>query len=470
MTPSGPRSLIDRIWDAHVVARRPDGRELLYVDRHVVHDLHGPHALEQLAKTGRSVRRPDLTFGVLDHTTPTESRAAIDLISAESVLMRDMRAGAEKHGYRLFDVDDNEAGIAHVVAPELGLVLPGATHACPDSHACTVGALGALAFGCGTSDLEHVMATQVLALKKPSQMRIRLSGVLGLGVSAKDVALLLLRELGVGGASGFAVEFAGELIDAMSIEQRFTLCNMAVEMGARTAIIAPDALAIEWLHGRPYAPVGDYWERAAAEWAELRSDDGAVFEREIAIDCANLAPQITWGTDPSMVASIDGNVPDPDASPAEERVALNRALDYMALTPGMSLQSLAVDRVFIGSCTNGRLEDLTRAAAIVNGKHVAPNVRASVVPGSLAIKREAEALGLDRVFAAAGFEWHETGCSLCVGANGDLGTNGQRFLSTSNRNFESRQGPGVRTHLSSPETAAASALAGHIADPRTVLR
>ena len=462
-------TLIDKIWDAHIVACRPDGRELLYIDRHVVHDLHGPHALEQLAKTGRSVRRPDLTFGVLDHTMPTESRELIDLISSESVLMREMRAGAQRHGYRLFDVDDDEAGIAHVVAPELGLVLPGSTHACPDSHACTVGALGALAFGCGTSDLEHVMATQVLALKKPQQMRIRLTGMLGRGVSAKDVALRLLGELGVRGAAGFAIEFAGETINAMSIEERFTLCNMAVEMGARTAIIAPDALAIEWLRGRSFAPAGDAWTRAATEWAALRTDDDAAFDREIAIDCANLAPQVTWGTDPSMVANIDDSVPDPGASPAGERAALNRALGYMALTPGTSLQSLTVDRIFIGSCTNGRLEDLARAAAIVNGKHVAPGVRASVVPGSRSVKRAAEALGLDRIFKDAGFEWHESGCSLCVGANGDLGTNGQRFLSTSNRNFESRQGPGVRTHLSSPETAAASALVGHVADPRMVL-
>lgn len=460
------RTLVDKIWDAHFVARRDDGRDVVYVDRHVFHDLHGPHALERLAETGRGVRRPDLTFGVLDHTAPTRDRAEVDRVSAESPLMREMRAGAERFGFRLFDVDDDEAGIAHVVAPELGLVLPGATHACPDSHACTVGALGALALACGTSDLEHVLATQTLAVKKPRAMRIRLTGALAPGVSAKDVALSLLARLGVDGASGFAIEFAGTLVDALSIEQRFTLCNMAVEMGARSAIVAPDARALTWLRGRPYAPAGAAWPDCAAEWAALRSDDDAVFERELIVDCTALAPQVSWGTNPSLTVGVDGRVPDPATAPPAERVAMERALAYMDVTPGTPMQGLAIDRVFIGSCTNGRLEDLERAAAIVRGKRVAPTVRAIVVPGSLAVKRAAEVRGLDAVFRAAGFEWHETGCSLCVGANGDLGTAGQRFLSTSNRNFESRQGPGVRTHLASPETAAATALSGYIADPR----
>jgi len=463
------RTLVDKIWDAHRVARRADGRDVVYVDRHVLHELHGPHALERLVETGRAVRRPDLTFGVLDHTSPTSDRSEVARVSAESPLMREMRSGAERFGFRLFDVDDDEAGIAHVVAPELGLVLPGATHACPDSHACTVGALGALAFGCGTSDLEHVLATQTLAIKKPRPMRIRLDGTLTSGVSAKDVALHLIARLGVGGASGFAVEFTGMLVDALSIEQRFTLCNMAVEMGARTAIVAPDERAIAWLRERPYAPAGATWDRAAAAWAGLRSDSGAVFERDLDVDCTDLAPQVSWGTNPSLTVGVDGRVPDPADAPAAERGALERALAYMGVTPGTALQSLAIDRVFIGSCTNARLEDLERAAQIVRGKHVAPSVRAIVVPGSLAVKRAAEARGIDTVFRAAGFEWHETGCSLCVGANGDLGSAGQRFLSTSNRNFESRQGPGVRTHLASPETAAATALRGFIADPRLVV-
>jgi 3-isopropylmalate/(R)-2-methylmalate dehydratase large subunit len=463
-----PATLVDKIWAAHRVAQRPDGRDVVYVDRHVFHELHGPHALERLLETQRSVRRPDLTFGVLDHTAPTSDRVEVGRVSAESPLMREMRAGAERFGFRLFDVDDDEAGIAHVVAPELGLVLPGATHACPDSHACTVGALGALAFGCGTSDLEHVLATQTLAIKKPKAMRIRLTGALAAGVSAKDVALHLLARLGVDGASGFAVEFAGSLVDALSIEQRFTLCNMAVEMGARTAIVAPDARAIAWLRDRPYAPDGAAWDRAATTWSTLRSDDDAVFDRDLTVDCATLAPQVSWGTNPSLTVGVDGRVPDPAAAPAGERAALERALAYMDVTPGTAMDGLAIDRVFIGSCTNGRLEDLERAARIVHGKHVAPSVRAIVVPGSLAVKRAAEAQGLDTIFRDAGFEWHETGCSLCVGANGDLGTAGQRFLSTSNRNFESRQGPGVRTHLASPETAAATALRGYIADPRLV--
>ncbi|HEV8022301.1 MAG TPA: 3-isopropylmalate dehydratase large subunit [Candidatus Lustribacter sp.] len=453
------RTLVDKIWDAHVVAQRDDGRNVLYVDRHVFHELHGPHALERLGATGRTVRRPDLTFGVLDHTAPTRDRDELARASAESPLMREMRAGAERFGYRLFDVDDDEAGIAHVVAPELGLVLPGATHACPDSHACTVGALGALAFACGTSDLEHVLATQTLAIKKPKQLRIVLTGALHAGVSAKDVALHLLARLGVDGASGYAVEFAGTLVDALSVEGRFTLCNMAVEMGARTAIIAPDDRALLWLRDRPYAP-------AAVTAGDLYTDRDARFDRELSIDCAGLAPQVTWGTNPSAAVGVDGVVPDPAAAAPGERAALERALAYMDLAPGTALLGLPIDRVFIGSCTNARLEDLERAARIVRGRHVASNLRAIVVPGSLAVKRAAEALGLDAVFRDAGFEWHETGCSLCVGVNGDLGTPGQRFLSTSNRNFESRQGPGVRTHLASPETAAATALRGAIADPR----
>ncbi len=462
------RTLLDKIWDAHFVARRDDGREVVYVDRHVFHDLHGPHALERLDGSGRSVRRTGLTFGVLDHTSPTRDRAEVERAAAESPLMREMRAGAARFGFRLFDVDDDEAGIAHVVAPELGLVLPGATHACPDSHACTVGALGALAFACGTSDLEHVLATQTIATKKPKAMRIRLTGALTAGVSAKDVALSLIARLGVDGASGFAIEFAGSLVDALSIEQRFTLCNMAVEMGARTAIVAPDARAIAWLRDRPYAPAGDAWQRAAATWPSLRSDDDAVFERDLTVDCAALAPQVSWGTNPSLTIGVDARVPDPAAAPESQRAALERALAYMGVTPGTPLHGLAIDRVFIGSCTNGRLEDLEAAARIVRGKRVAPGMRAVVVPGSLAVKRAAEVRGLDSIFRDAGFEWHETGCSLCVGANGDLGTAGQRFLSTSNRNFESRQGPGVRTHLASPETAAATALSGFIADPRAV--
>lgn len=463
------RTLVDKIWDAHFVARRDDGRDVLYIDRHVVHELHGPHALERLSETGRTVRRADLTFGVLDHTVPTHDRAEISRVAAESPLMREMRAGAARFGFRLFDVGDDEAGIAHVVAPELGLVLPGATHACPDSHACTVGALGALAFGCGTSDLEHVLATQTLALRRPRSMRVRLDGAPAPGVSAKDVALHLIARLGVDGASGHAVEFAGSTVDELSVEARFTLCNMAVEMGARSAIVAPDARVPAWLRGRPYAPPEADLQRLAQAWLQLRSDDDAAFDREVSVDCSALAPQVSWGTHPGLTVGVDACVPDPAGAPAEQRAAFERALQYMGVKPGTPLRDLAIDRVFIGSCTNARLEDLERAASIVRGKHVAANVRAVVVPGSLAVKRAAEARGLDAVFRAAGFEWHETGCSLCVGVNGDLGSPGQRFLSTSNRNFEARQGPGVRTHLASPETAAATALSGYIADPRSVL-
>jgi 3-isopropylmalate/(R)-2-methylmalate dehydratase large subunit len=455
---------VDKIWDGHFVGRRADGCDLLYVDRHIMHDLHGPHAMERLRDSGRNIRRPDLTFGAVDHTTPTIDRAAVNAARASSALLLDMRAGADHFGFRLFDVDDDEAGIAHVVAPELGLVLPGATHACPDSHACTVGALGVLAFGCGTSDLEHVLATQVLALRKPRTMRIRLNGTLASCVDAKDVALYLLAELGIDGAAGMAIEFAGSLVAAMSIPQRFTLCNMAVEMGARTAIVAPDDATIEWLRGREYAPFGESWEQLIAEAQSLRSDEKATFDRDLVFDSSTLAPFVTWGTDPSMGVAIDGCVPNAPSRGSD--AAFRRALTYMDLAPGSTLEGLPIDRVFIGSCTNGRLDDLEAAAEVVRGKNVAPSVRASVVPGSRSVKRAAEARGLDAVFRAAGFEWHETGCSLCVGVNGDLGSQGQRFLSTSNRNFESRQGPGVRTHLASPVTAAASAIAGRIADPR----
>jgi len=377
-----------------------------------------------------------------------------------------MREGCRKNGIRLFDIDDPEQGISHVVAPELGIVLPGATHAVPDSHASTVGGVGALAFGCGTSELTHILATQVMALKRPKRMHVCLDGRLDAHVSAKDVALRIIAEIGVAGARGYAVEYAGAAVTAMPIEQRMTLCNLNIEMGGRSGFVAPDDSTFAWLAGRPFVPQGAQWDHALAHWRTLASDDDAAFDREVTLDCSALEPQITWGTDPSQVVGISGCVPDPATLDANRRASAQSACSYMDLAPGTPLAGLPVDRVFIGSCTNSRLPDLQTAAAVVRGRHVAEGVIAMVISGSSSVKREAEALGLDRVFREAGFFWGESGCSMCAGGNGDRGQPGERCVSTTNRNFENRQGPKVRTHLASPATAAATAIAGRIADVR----
>jgi 3-isopropylmalate/(R)-2-methylmalate dehydratase large subunit len=458
------KTLFDKIWDAHLVACRGDGRDLIYVDRHVLHELHAPHAFKKLAQGRRGVRRADLTFSMQDHTVPT-AIGRTDFTNAESTpFLKAMREGSARNGIRLFDMDDPEQGISHVVAPELGMVLPGATHAVPDSHACTVGGIGALAFGCGTTELEHILATQVIALKRPKRMRISLDGRLGVQVTAKDVALAILAQVGVAGGRGYAIEYAGATVRAMGIEERLTLCNLTIEMGARSGLVAPDDATFSWLAGRPFVPQAAEWDRALAHWRTLASDDEASFDAEIAIDCASLEPQITWGTDPSQVVAISGRVPE-RAAPGEE-AAFRRAVEYMGLAPGAPLASLKVDRVFIGSCTNARLSDLEAAAQVVRGRHVAEGVIALVVPGSSIVKREAEASGLAAVFRAAGFLWGESGCSMCAGGNGDRGKAGERCVSTTNRNFENRQGKGVRTHLASPATAAAAAIAGKIVDVR----
>jgi 3-isopropylmalate/(R)-2-methylmalate dehydratase large subunit len=459
------QTLFDKIWDAHLVARRADGRDLIYIDRHVLHELHAPHAFKKLAQAKRPVRRPDLTFSVQDHTVPI-APGRDDHTNAQSTpFLQAMREGSRRNGIRLFDLDDPEQGISHVVAPELGMVLPGATHAVPDSHACTVGGLGALAFGCGTTELEHILATQVIAMKRPKRMRIRLDGALAPYVTAKDVALRVIGAVGIAGGRGHAVEYAGGAVRAMSIESRLTLCNLTIEMGARSGFVAPDDATFAWIEGRPWAPQGPAWEAALALWRTLAGDEDAVFDREVTIDCDALEPQITWGTDPSQVVGIGGAVP---ASSGEEG-AFRRALDYMGLAPGMRLAGLPVQRVFIGSCTNSRLPDLAAAAAVVRGRRVADGVVAMVVPGSSTVKRQAEAAGLDAVFRAAGFYWGESGCSMCAGGNGDRGEAGERCVSTTNRNFEGRQGKNVRTHLASPETAAAAAIAGKIVDVRQLL-
>ncbi len=464
-----PRTLFDKIWNFHRVGQRADGRDLIYIDRHVLHELHAHHAFTHLEKEQRTVHRPDLTFAVQDHTVATRPGRNDETNAAGSAFIKAMREGTRRNRIRLFDVEDPEQGISHVVAPELGIVLPGATHAVPDSHASTVGGLGALAFGCGTSEMTHILVTQVMALKRPKAMRARLDGRLGPQVSAKDIALRLIAELGVAGARGYIVEYAGSAITAMPIEQRMTLCNLNIEMGGRSGFVAPDEKTIAWLAERPYAPKDAMWASALALWRTLKSDEDAAFDREVALDCTALEPQITWGTDPSQVVGISGRVPHPAALDPSRRAAAESAFAYMGLQPGITLSGLPVNRVFIGSCTNSRLPDLEAAAAVVRGRRVAAGVAAMVVPGSSSVKRAAETAGLDRVFREAGFFWGESGCSMCAGGNGDRGAPGERCVSTTNRNFENRQGPKVRTHLASPVTAAASAIAGRITDVRQLL-
>lgn len=462
-------TLIDRIWDSHVAARRADGRDLIYIDRHVLHELHAPHAFKKLAAANRPVRRPDLTFSALDHT-PASSPGRDETTNRDNLpLLRAMREGSRRNGIRVFDLNDREHGISHVVAPEIGMVLPGSTHAVPDSHACTVGGLGALAFGCGTSELEHILATQTIAMAKPKRMRIRLDGRIGAWAAGKDIALRIISEIGVAGGRGHFIEFAGEAVRALPIEGRLTLCNLAIEMGSRTGLIAPDDATFQWISGRPWAPRGAMWDRALVQWRQLASDADAAFDTDISIDCGALEPQITWGIDPAQAFAIGGRVPDPARAPADRRAALERAIAYMGLTPGAPVEGLDVHRVFIGSCTNARLLDLEIAAEIARGRKVAAGVHALVVPGSAKVKRDAEAKGLDRVFRDAGFIWGEAACSMCAGSNGDRGERGERILSTTNRNFENRQGAGARTHLVGPALAAAAAVTGKITDVRKLM-
>jgi 3-isopropylmalate/(R)-2-methylmalate dehydratase large subunit len=463
MSVKAPATMLEKIWNLHFVATRLDGRELLYVDRHVLHDLHAPHAFEKLDRAERSVRRPDLTFSMQDHTVATAPGRDETTYPEGAPFQRAMRAGSRKHGIRLFDIDDPEQGISHVVAPELGLVLPGATHAVPDSHACTVGGLGALGLGCGTSELEHILITQTIALKRPKSMRITLNGELGPFVTAKDVALKILALFGTSFGRGYAIEYAGPVAHALSVEARMTLCNLTIEMGSRSGFVAPDEKTFEYLAGRPYAPRGADWDAALAHWRTLPSDPGAVFDTDLVVECSTLSPQITWGADQSQTIGVDDTIPELIDAKTE------RALAYMGLAPGQPIAGQKIDRVFIGSCTNARLSDLRAAAALIKGRSVAPDIIAMVSPGSTSVKRAAEAEGLDSVFRNAGFLWVESACSMCAGGNGDRGLPGERIVSTTNRNFEGRQGKGVRTHLASPEVAAASALAGVIADPRQIV-
>jgi len=462
------RTLLDKVWDAHVVRELDDGRTLLYIDRHLVHEVTSPQAFEGLRLSGRKVRRPDLTFATVDHNVPTSANRHLpiaDPLARQQV--ETLRRNVVEFGVPLFDFNSGRQGIVHVIGPELGLTLPGTTIVCGDSHTSTHGAFGALAFGIGTSEVEHVLATQCLAQAKPKAMRVDFAGTLSPGVTAKDVALGLMGRLGVSGGSGYALELAGSLIDGLSMEQRMTICNMSIEAGARSALIAPDATTIAFLEGRPHAPKGAEWTAAVERWRQLKSDPDATFDLHITIDVTSLAPLVTWGTRPDMVEPVTGRVPDPKAAASDgDARAMERALAYMGLTPGTAIDSLPIDRVFIGSCTNARIEDLRAAASVAKGHKVNSRVRAMVVPGSQKVKADAEREGLDRIFAEAGFEWREPGCSMCLGMNDDILGEGERCASTSNRNFEGRQGRGGRTHLVSPAMAAAAAIEGRFTDVR----
>jgi 3-isopropylmalate/(R)-2-methylmalate dehydratase large subunit len=462
------RTLFDKVWESHLVEREAGRPELLYIDLHLVHEVTSPQAFEGLRLAGRTVRRPDLTLATMDHNVVTGDDTPMDELSAQQLAA--LAANCEEFGVPLYATGSGREGIVHVIGPELGLTQPGMTIVCGDSHTSTHGAFGALAFGIGTSEVEHVLATQTLQQRKPRSLRIRFVGDLPANVTAKDIVLAAIGQLGVDGGVGHVIEYAGPVIEQLSMEGRLTICNMSIEAGARAGMIAPDETTFAYLEGRPGAPSGADWEAALERWRELPSDPDAVFDRELQIDVSELGSQVTWGTNPGMVVPIDGSVPDPaDLDDADERAATERALAYMALEPGTPIRDIEVGRVFIGSCTNSRIEDLRAAAAVVRGHHVHPSVRAMVVPGSAQVKQQAEAEGLDRIFVDAGFEWRRAGCSMCLGMNPDVLAPGERCASTSNRNFEGRQGAGGRTHLVSPAVAAATAIAGHFADARELV-
>jgi 3-isopropylmalate/(R)-2-methylmalate dehydratase large subunit len=465
-----PRTLFDKIWESHVVHTQDDGTCLLYIDRHLVHEVTSPQAFEGLRATGRKVHRPDATIAVADHNVPTTDRSK-GISDPESRLQIDTLAqNCKDFGVTYFGMDDIRQGIVHIIGPEQGLTLPGTTIVCGDSHTSTHGALGALAFGIGTSEVEHVLATQTLIQRPAKNMRITVEGDLPKGVTAKDMILAIIGKIGTAGGTGHVIEYAGSAVRALSMEGRMTMCNMSIEGGARAGLIAPDETTFAYVKGRPYAPKGAQWEAALVFWKTLPSDPGAVYDKELTLKAADLVPQVTWGTSPEDVLPITGAVPDPAAVADEnKRAAMQRSLEYMGLKAGTKLQDIKVDRVFIGSCTNGRIEDLRAAAAVAKGRKVAANVQAMVVPGSGLVKHQAEEEGLDKIFTAAGFEWREPGCSMCLAMNADKLAAGERCASTSNRNFEGRQGRGGRTHLVSPQMAAAAALAGHLADVRELI-
>ena len=462
-----PKTMFEKIWDAHVVRQTQGQPALLYVDLHLVHEVTSPQAFEGLRLTGRKVRRPDLTVATMDHNVPTTSRSLPILDQISRKQMEALAENCREFGVTLYDIHSKRQGIVHVIGPELGLTQPGMTIVCGDSHTSTHGAFGALAFGIGTSEVEHVLATQCLPQSRPRTMEIRVNGNLGLGVTAKDIILAIIGKIGTDGATGYAVEYTGEAIRALSMEGRMTVCNMSIEAGARAGMIAPDEKTFAYIHGKPSAPAGEQWEEAVAAWRALPTDVGASYDTLIELDATEIAPHVSWGTSPGMVVPITSRVPSPEdyADPADRR-ATERALEYMGLDAGIPMRGIELDTVFIGSCTNGRIEDLRAAASILKGHTIHAGLRALVVPGSAQVKLQAEAEGLDQVFKDAGFDWREAGCSMCLGMNPDILQPGERCASTSNRNFEGRQGKGGRTHLVSPQMAAAAAIEGHLVDIR----
>ena len=462
-----PRTMLDKIWDAHVVHSEVGRTDLMYIDLHLIHEVTSPQAFEGLRLAGRRVRRPDLCVATVDHNVPTTDRSLPIVDDLARTQIQTLRQNAEEFGVTLYDIDSPHQGIVHVMGPEMGLTQPGMTIVCGDSHTSTHGAFGALAFGIGTSHVEHVLATQCVPMSRPNSMEIRVNGDLPPGVTAKDLILAIIGQIGVDGGVGYVIEYTGEAVSALSMEARMTVCNMSIEAGARAGMIAPDDKTVAYLRGRPNAPQGNAFDEATSRWMELRTDAGSVFDRTVEIDATSLEPFVTWGTNPGMSVGITGSLPDPsgEASP-DDRESMARALEYMALEPGTPIHEVEIDRVFVGSCTNSRIEDLRTAAAILEGKQVHERVHAMVVPGSASVKRMAEEEGLDRVFRDAGFEWREAGCSMCLGMNPDILAPGERCASTSNRNFEGRQGRGGRTHLVSPAMAAAAAISGHFVDIR----
>lgn len=459
--------MFEKIWDSHVVREEPGGPALLFVDLHLVHEVTSPQAFEGLRLAGRTVRRPDLTVATVDHNVPTTDRSlpVKDPISRKQI--ETLRRNAEEFGIELYGIESNRQGIVHVIGPEMGYTRPGMIIVCGDSHTSTHGAFGSFALGIGTSEVEHVLATQCIVQKKPKTMEVRVEGSLPRGVTAKDMILGIIGRIGVDGGVGHVIEYTGEAVRSLSMEGRMTVCNMSIEAGARAGMIAPDATTLAYMKGRPYMPKGELWDRALEAWKTLPSDPGARFDRTVVIRASDLEPYVTWGTNPGMVVPVTGCVPDPSSfdSPAD-RAAAEQALKYMGLEPGIPIREIRLDRVFIGSCTNARIEDLRAAAEIVKGRKVADGVRAMVVPGSMQVKQQAEEEGLDKIFIQAGFEWRTAGCSMCLGMNPDILQPGERCASTSNRNFEGRQGKGGRTHLVSPQMAAAAAIAGHFVDVR----
>lgn len=469
MSDQTPRTLFDKIWDSHVVERLGDGTCILYIDRHLVHEVTSPQAFEGLRSSGRRVRRPDATIAVVDHNIPTTDRSKGIAEEESRIQVETLERNVAEFGLPYFPVLDRRQGIVHIIGPEQGISLPGMTIVCGDSHTSTHGAMGALAFGIGTSEVEHVLATQTLLQKPAKNMLVQVDGELPPGVTAKDVILAIIGRIGTAGGNGHVIEYAGEAIRSLDMAGRMTVCNMSIEAGARAGLIAPDETTFEYIRGRPFAPKGEDFDRAVAYWRTLPSDPGAHYDRVVQMHASEIVPMVSWGTSPEDVLPITGQVPDPaQAKDEAARAQMRRMLDYMALTPGTRLQDVPVDAVFIGSCTNGRIEDIRAAAAVVRGRRVAAGVRAMVVPGSGVVKAQAEAEGLDQIFREAGFDWREAGCSMCLGMNPDKLRPGERCASTSNRNFEGRQGPGGRTHLMSPAMAAAAAVTGRLADVREV--